>query len=126
MSELTYDLYAVAFDDEFKSDEARALFKRMAGEGLLVIEETAVVIMSIDGKPTITQDADVTKSRRIEGHWLGILAAAMTGVLPLIMVGTVGGEIVGRMTDHGLTEGVMKPIADAMQPCTSALFGLGY
>ncbi len=125
MSDPTYNLFALAFDDEYKADEARALFKRMAGEGLLVLEETAVIVMGIDGKPTITQDADVTKSRRMQGHWLGIVAAAATGVLPLIMVGTVAGEVVGRMTDHGLTARQMKPIADSLTPGTSALFGLG-
>jgi uncharacterized membrane protein len=125
MSEPTYNLFALAFDDEFKADEARASFKRMAGEGLLVLEETAVVVMGMDGKPTITQDADVTKTRRMQGHWLGIVAAAATGVLPLIMVGTVAGEVVGRMTDHGITGHMMKPIADSMTPGTSALFGFG-
>jgi len=125
MSDAVNNLYALAFDDEYKADEARILFKRMAGEGLFILEETAVVIMGLDGKPTITQDADVAKSRRTQGHWLGIVAAAATGVLPLIMVGTVAGAVVGRMTDHGLTEHMMKPVAEALKDCTSALFVLG-
>ena len=125
MSESVNHLYALAFDDEYKADEARTLFKRMAGEGLFILEETAVVVMGLDGKPTITQDADVTKSRRTQGHWLGIVAAAATGVLPRIMVGTVAGAVVGRMTDHGLTVRMMKPVADSLTSCTSALFVLG-
>ena len=125
MSEAVTNLWALAFDDEYKADEARALFRRMAGEGLLVLEETAVVVVGMDGKATITQDVDVTSTRRTEGHWLGIAAAAITGMTPLIMVGTVAGEVVGRLTDHGITKHKMKPIVDSLTPGTSALFGIG-
>lgn len=125
MSESTNNLFALAFDDEYKADEARALFKRMAGEGLLTLDQTAVVIVGMDGKAKITQDADVTGARRMQGHWLGIAVAAVTGVTPLILAGTLAGQVVGRLTDHGITKQMMKPIADALTPGTSALFGLG-
>jgi hypothetical protein len=69
MSDSVNNLYALAFDDEYKADEARALFKRMAGEGLLVLDQTAIVIVGIDGKASMTQDVDVTSSRRNQGHW---------------------------------------------------------
>ena len=125
MGESVTNLWGMAFDDEFKADEARALYRRMAGEGLLILEQTAVVVVGMDGKPKVTQDEDVTSERRTEGHWLGIAAAAMTGVVPLILVGTVAGEVVGHLTDHGITKQVMKPIIDALTPGTSALFGIG-
>jgi uncharacterized membrane protein len=125
MSEPASNLYALAFDDEYKADEARALFKRMAGEGLLVLDQTAVVVVGLDGKAKITQDVDVTSNRRMQGHWLGIVAAAVTGVTPLILVGTIAGQVVGHLTDHGITKQEMKPIAEALMPGTSALFGLG-
>jgi uncharacterized membrane protein len=126
MSESANNLFVMAFDDEYKADEARALFKRMAGEGLLTLDETAVVIVGIDGKARITEDDDVTSSRRMQGHFLGIVAAAITGVSPLIMVGTVAGQAVGRLTDHGITKRMMKPIADALTSGTSALLVLGH
>jgi uncharacterized membrane protein len=125
MSEPANHLFALAFDDEYKADEARALMKRLAGEGLIVLDQTAVVVVGIDGKAKITQDEDVTRSRRMEGHWLGIAAAAITGTLPLIMAGTIAGEVIGRMTDHGITRHLMKPIVDALTAGTSALFVLG-
>ena len=125
MSEAVNNLYALAFDDEYKADEARALFKRMDGEGLLALDQTAVVMVGIDGKAKITQDEDVTSARRTQGHWLGIVAAAVTGVTPLIFAGTIAGQVVGRLTDHGITKQMMKPIADALTPGTSALFVLG-
>jgi uncharacterized membrane protein len=117
-------LFALAFDDEYKADEARALMKRLGGEGLIVLDQTAVVIVGLDGKVEITQDVDVTTSRRMEGHWLGIAAAAITGTMPLILAGTIAGEVIGRLSDHGITKKVMKPIADPLTPGTSALFVL--
>jgi uncharacterized membrane protein len=98
----------------------------MAGEGLLVLDQTAIAIVGLDGKATITQDVDVTGTRRTQGHWVGIVAAAITGVTPLIMAGTVAGQVVGRLTDQGITKQKMQPIVDALTPETSALFVLGY
>ena len=126
MSDSANNLYALAFDDQYKADEARTLFRRMAGEGLLVLDQTAVVVVGLDGKATVTQDVDVTSSRRMQGHWVGIVAAAVTGVTPLIMAGTIAGQLVGRLTDHGITTQTMKPIVDALAPETSALFVIGF
>jgi uncharacterized membrane protein len=120
------NLWALAFDDQYKADEARVLFRRMAGEGLLVLQESAVATVGLDGKATITQDVDVTSTRRNQGHWVGIVAAAITGITPLIMAGTIAGQVVGRLTDQGITKQKMQPIIDALQPETSALFVLGY
>jgi uncharacterized membrane protein len=125
MSEPTNHLFALAFDDEYKADEARIELRRMGAEGLINLEETAVVVVGVDCKPKITQDVDVTSARRTEGHWLGIAAALVTGVQPLILVGTAAGQVLGVLTDHGITQRVMKPIADTLTPGTSALFAYG-
>ena len=125
MTELHGNLWVLAFDDQYKADEARALFRRMAGEGLMTLEETAVVIVGPDGKASLTQDVDKAGDRRHKGHLVGLLAAAVTGVMPMIMVGTLTGAVVGRLTDHGITTQMMKPIADSLKPGTSALFLLG-
>jgi uncharacterized membrane protein len=43
-------LVALIFDDPYKADEARAALNRMAGEGLLEIDETAVIVKKDDDK----------------------------------------------------------------------------
>jgi hypothetical protein len=42
----------------------------------------------------------VEQSQQV-GHVLGLAAA--TGTMPFIMAGTIGGELIGRLTDHGVT-----------------------
>jgi uncharacterized membrane protein len=118
-------LVAVVFDDEYKADEARVALRRMQGEGLGLLDETAVVVQGLDGKVALNQDLDPVAKRKNQGHWLGILAALATGVQPLILAGTAAGAVVGKLTDHGISTRIMKDIGESLRPGTSALFILG-
>jgi uncharacterized membrane protein len=118
-------LVAVVFDDEYLADEARVALRRMQGEGLLQLEESAVAVRGLDGKIRLDQDSDATAQRKNQGHWLGILAAVVTGVQPLILVGTAAGAVIGKLTDHGITNHIMNQIGESLTPGTSALFILG-
>jgi uncharacterized membrane protein len=124
MSATTNHLVAISFDDEYKADEARVALRRMQGDGLIDIAETATVVMSLDGKLRLSQDTDLTSQRRTQGHWIGIAAALATGTMPFILAGTVAGTVIGKLADHGITDSVMKKIGQTLAPCTSALFVL--
>jgi uncharacterized membrane protein len=113
------------YDDPYRANEARAAVLRLAGEGYLHLDETAVAIKDADEKVRVYQDVDVTAQRRNQGHWLGIGAALLTGVQPLILLGTAAGAVVGKLTDHGITKDFMKEVDAALLPGTSALFVLG-
>ncbi len=93
-------LAAVIFDDEYKADEARLILRRAAGEGLIELGETAVVVKASDGKTHLTQDIDLVEKRKMQGHWLGLVAAVATGVQPLIMVGTAALFVLAERTRH--------------------------
>jgi uncharacterized membrane protein len=122
MSATTSHLVAISFDDEYKADEARVALRRMQGDGLIDVAETATVVVNVDGKQRLSQDTDLTVTRRTQGHWIGIAAAFATGTMPFILAGTIAGTVVGKLTDHGITDGVMKKIGHTLTPCTSALF----
>lgn len=126
MTETPIYLVAIAYDDEFKADEARIIVRRAQREGISDVLETAVVVYGADGKKRLTQDVDLEGRRRSAGHWLGIAAALATGVPPLIFVGTAAGEIVGRLTDSGILTSDLKQAANELQPGTSALFVLAH
>ncbi len=119
-------LVAIAYDDEFKADEARILVRRAQHEGISNVLETAVVVHERDGKKRLTQDVDLEGKRRMQGHWLGIAAALVTGVQPLIFVGTAAGEIIGRLTDSGIRTSDLRQIGRVLTPGTSALFVLAH
>jgi uncharacterized membrane protein len=118
-------LITLVFDDEFKADEVRVALRRMAAEGLGELEESAVISVSADGKKRVSQDADSVGQTRKVGHIVGILAAAVTGTVPLIGVATVAGWAIGRLTDHGVTSGYIKSVGKELQPGTSAVMFVG-
>src|SRR4030095_1303677 len=103
MSETKNRLVALIFDDPYKVDEAKAVMNRMGGEGLLEIDETAVIIKKADGKVRISQDINVVGKNQKIGHIIGLVAAAVTGSPPFIMVGNLGAPLLGRVTDHVIT-----------------------
>src|ERR687898_936675 len=104
MSTDGYDLVAVAFDDEYKADEARLVLRRAQGDGLIELVETAAVVKARDGKLRLDQDSDHVATRKNQGHWLGILAATVTGLQPVILASTAVGAVVGKLTDKGIGE----------------------
>ena len=114
-------LVALVFDDEFKAEEAQAALHRLGGEGLLEIDELAQIVKGKDGKVRISQDVDTVAKDRRAGHLVGIVAAAVTGTLPLILAGTAGGALVGKLTDHGITNSFVKQVGEGLQGGTSAL-----
>jgi uncharacterized membrane protein len=119
-------LLALVFDDPYDADEAKAALYRMGGEGLLDIDETAVVVRQPDGKVRVTQDVNVVSDRQHAGHVLGLVAAAVTGTMPLILAGTLGGRLLGRIGDHGITNKFTKDVGKELQPGTSALLLLAH
>ena len=126
MTEQSVHFVVLAFDDEFKADESRIALKRAAGDGLIQLAETAVAVRDKTGKAHLTQDVDLQNQRKMQGHWVGIAAAVVTGVQPLILAGTAVGAIVGRLTDSGIKTGQLKDVEKALAPGTSALFILAH
>jgi uncharacterized membrane protein len=102
MSEDGNNLFAIAFDDEYKANEARLILRRAQGEGLIELVETAVVVKGRDGKARLSQDTDTEASGRTKGHWLGIAAAWVTGTVPFIMAGTDVGHVAAGSPTRGL------------------------
>ena len=114
-------LIALIFDDPYKADEARAALFRMEGEGLLDIDETAVVVRKDGEKVRITQDTNIVSKRKQTGHLIGIVAANITGTMPLILAGTIAGKIFGKLTDNGVTNSFIDKVKKQLQPGKSAL-----
>ena len=124
MSDQSAIFVVITYDDEFNADEARIVLKRAQSDGLIELVETAVAVRDKSGKAHLTQDVDLEHQRKMAGHWLGIAAAVVTGVQPLILVGTAVGAIVGRLTDSGIKSGELKNVEKELRPGTSALFVL--
>jgi len=55
-------LVALVFDDPYTAEEARADLRRMGGEGLLDIDETALIATYTDGRMRVSQDVSIAAS----------------------------------------------------------------
>jgi len=64
----TNKLVAVVFDDPYKAEEARAALHRMGGEGLLEIDETALIAKYPDGRTRVSQDVNIAANGEKIGH----------------------------------------------------------
>src|SRR5258707_12879887 len=110
MSKNNNKLIALVFDDPYKADEARAALNRMGGEGLLEIDETAVIVKKPDGKVRVSQDTNIVENTQHVGHIAGLVTAAITGTMPFILGGTIAGKLIGKLRDDGITNKFLKSI----------------
>jgi len=118
-------LIALAFNDQFKGEEARAALYRMVVEGLLEIKETVLICKGKGSKVTTSREDQVVGTGQQAGHVAGLVAAAITGTFPFILAGTLGGRLVGRLMDEGITNTFIQGVKQELQPGTSALIVLG-
>ena len=121
MSDTPNRLVALVFDDPYKADEARAALRRMAGEGLLELGETALIERRADGNIRVSQETDTVANDKHLGHIAGLVAAAVTGITPLIIAGTIGGELIGKLRDDGITDKFLKALQKEVE--TARLVG---
>src|SRR5262245_55024801 len=121
MSEAKNRLVALVFDDPYKADEARAAVRRMSGEGLMEIVETALIEKRGDGKVRVSQDTDTVEKDQHIGHIAGLVTAALTGTLPFILGGTIAGKLIGRLRDNAITDKFLTSVEKELKPNTSVL-----
>ena len=114
-------LVAVVFDDPYKAEEARAALHRMGGEGLLEIDETALIAKYTDGRTRVSQDVNIAANGEKIGHLAGLIVGALTGTFPFIIAGTVGGWLLGKLADHGVTNSFIAAVKKEVEPGKSAL-----
>jgi len=126
MSETRNRLVALMFDDPYRADEARAALRRLGGEGVLEIGETALIEKRADGKVRVSQDMDTVGKDKKIGHIAGLVTAALTGTLPFILGGTIAGQLIGKLRDNGITNAFLKSVDHELRPNSSALVIFGH
>lgn len=116
---------ALVYDDQFKGEEARAALHRMAGEGLLEMNDTVFIARKPDGKTSVSQEDTVMGRDQKIGQVAGLIAAAVTGTVPFVLAGTLAGRLIGKLTDHGITHKFIRDLKTELQRGTSGLVVLG-
>jgi uncharacterized membrane protein len=109
-------------------DEAEQVHQALVkakNEGLLAIDDAAVVVKDADGKVHV-------KNQVSRGTWistgvggaLGLLIGSIFFPIGGLVLGLAGGALVGRVMDVGVDGKFVKDVGDQIQPGTSALFVL--
>ena len=117
-------LIALIFDDPFKGEEARALLHRVAGEGLVEIDDTVLIWHSVDGKMSVSQEEKFIPKGQTAGHVLGLIAGAITGTMPLVLVGKLASRLLSKLTNEGSTRTFIDNVKKEIEPGKSALVAL--
>lgn len=117
------DLIVIAFDDEQKAFELRAVLAKMQKEYLIKMEDAAVVTKDAEGKVKLHQAVNLTAAGAVGGGFWGMLIG-MIFLNPLLgaAVGAGAGAVSGKLTDLGVNDNFMKELGASFKPETSALF----
>lgn len=119
------DLVAIVFGDEATAFEVRAELVKMQKEYLIDMEDAVVVTKDAEGKTKLHQATNLTAAGAVGGGFWGMLIGLLF-LNPLIgaAAGAAGGAIAGRLTDIGISDKMMKELAESFTPGSAALFVL--
>jgi uncharacterized membrane protein len=119
------NLVVVVFEEETTAFEFRAALAKMQKDYLIEMEDAVVVTKDKDGKVKLHQAVNLTAAGAIGGGFWGMLIGLIF-LNPLLgaAAGAGAGALSGKLTDIGISDQMMKDVAAAFQPGTSALFVL--
>lgn len=118
-------LVVLAFDTVDEAEQVHQALVKAKNEGLLSIDDAAVVVKDADGKVHV-------KNQVSRGTWittgvggaLGLLIGSIFFPIGGLILGLAGGALVGRTMDLGVDGKFVKDVGEQIQPGTSALFVL--
>jgi uncharacterized membrane protein len=127
MTDVPVELIVAAFQDEKSADEALKLLKEARKEGLISIQNAAVLRKDEKGKLHIKETADMGGKK---GAALGGVAGAAIGLLagPALIVPVAVGALVGglaaKLRDSGFDDKQLKDISESLKPGSSAIIAV--
>lgn len=118
-------LVVLAFDTVDEAEQVHQALVKAKNEGLLSIDDAAVVVKDVDGKVHV-------KNQVSRGTWistgvggaLGLLIGSIFFPIGGLILGLASGALVGRTMDLGVDGKFVKDVGEQIQPGTSALFVL--
>jgi uncharacterized membrane protein len=117
------NLIVITFDNAEEAGKVREAIRQEEHEGLVSLDDSAVVVRAEDGKVHVKDQMDRgVKVGAVTGGLLGLLIAGLFFPIAGIVVGILGGMGVGALSHLGIQKSFVKEVSDALQPGTSALF----
>lgn len=118
-------LIVLAFDNTEEAAQVLEALKRGKKEGVVQIDDAAVVEKDLDGKVHVKNQ--ISRGSLVStgvGGMLGLLIGGIFMPLGGLVLGLAGGALVGKAMDLGVDSKFVKEVEEQIQPGTSALFVL--
>jgi uncharacterized membrane protein len=125
------ELIVVAFDAPDEADRVLTRVGEFKQEELADLDDAVVAIRDSSGDLRIKQSVPVGSTAAALGAFSGGLLGTLVGLIflsPLSglaagsAIGAGAGALARRLVDYGINDDVIRAVARAVRPCTSALF----
>ncbi len=120
---MSNNLIVIVFEEVGAAEQVHEALVKGKKEGLLQIDNAAVVEKAQDGKVHVkNQISRGTWMSTGVGGLLGLLIATVFFPIGGLVLGLAGGALVGRMLNTGVDGKFVKEVEAELKPGTSALF----
>ena len=126
MSDVPVEIIVAAFQDPNGASAALEELKQAKKQGLIKIEDAAVLVKDADGKLRIKETADMGGGKgAVIGGVLGGVVGLLAGPIGWAALGgAVIGGLVAKSHDGGFSDARLKQIGDSLKPNTSAIIAV--
>ncbi|NTU82383.1 MAG: DUF1269 domain-containing protein [Chloroflexales bacterium] len=116
------ELIVVTFDSPEQAQAAREAIKRIQRDGMIIVEDAAVVSKDADGKLHMKNEGERSVGIGAGvGSMVGLLFSFALPGLGLA-IGAAGGALIAKLLDRGVEKQFVKDTAEQLQPGESAIF----
>jgi len=117
------DLIIIKYDDAAEAEKARAAMKELAKQGLVSLDDAAVLSRGEDGKLHIHNEVDkAVKWGTVIGGGLGLILAGPFAPIAGAAVGGLFGAAAGTTMGLGIERKFVKEVGESLETGNSALF----
>lgn len=113
----------IVFETAEEASQARKSMKELEREGLMALDDAAVVVKDSEGNVTVRDELDAPIAHgAVIGGILGLMVGFLFFPLTGLALGAVGGAVVGKSLDRGIDRKFIEQVKEALHPDSSALF----
>ena len=117
------ELVVIVFDTAEQAMQARSSLKDLEREGVVKLDDAAVVTRAQDGKVTVKNQLDSgVKMGALGGSLVGLLLASVFFPVAGILIGAAAGGAIGHMLHKDVDQTFVKEVTQKIEPGKSSLF----